>query len=1812
MKKFLSIVLAILMVVTTVPYAFAAATVASGTCGADGSNVSWELDSDGVLTFSGEGATQDYSGPSLSPIYYYKDDVKKIVVNDGVTRLGTYVCFMFTEVTEVSLPESLVSIGENVFAYFKALESIELPDSLTTIGIGAFQGCAFKSITIPEGVTTIDASVFQSCQALETVTFHEGLTTIGKSAFYYCDSLKSISIPASVTTIGEGAFELCDSLESVYVPCSWENNPLYSGFGSALIIADHSIEDGVCSACGCDCPHKNITDGKCDSCGTEGTIVTIEMIDSYGDGWNGNAVVIKQLVDGVYTDTEAGTATIEYGAGGTFTTVLPKDGIFALSWLAGDYPSECSFTIAVDGETVYECVDGSTLTDGQMIYVTCEHISYTDGKCNVCGYECPHENYTDGKCDVCGYECPHENYTDGKCDVCGYECTHESYTDGKCDSCGTEGTIVTIDMTDSYGDGWNGNAVVIKQLVDGVYTDTEAGTATIGDGVSGTFTTFLSKDGIFALSWLTGDYPEECSFTIAVDGETVYECADGRTLTDGQMIYVTCEHTSYTDGKCDVCGYECPHKNITDGKCDSCGTEGTFVTIDMTDSYGNGWNGNAVVIKQLVDGVYTDTEAGTATIEYGVSGTFTTVLPKDGIFALSWLTGDYPEDCSFTIAVDGETVYECADGSTLTDGQMIYVTCEHTSYTDSKCDVCGYECTHESYTDSKCDACGYICTHEGQSGSCQFCGANLGKLIIDVTDEQYVNIGSGQEYYDEDGYIITGTNEDASVRVYEGTDLTLSNLTSGNLDFMYATENSVINITLDGKTEIVNVSLTKQHLVFDGGETDTLKTMSFGTSGHSGSVTVNGGNIDLVTEGGYTTINCVGGFIINGGTVTAYNNSTFVVGCEVTLNGGELNINSTSADTAAVQGSITMKKGTLLTFNAESGMLRYDSYVGYIGKIVMADGADETDCFFVRYDKGSDFVPVFDINSALDGKSYAEIKIDTHEHSFDDTDKCICGALLHRCDFSGEWKYDADKHWKECTSDGCDKISEDADHSFADGKCDCGYACPHSSYTDGICDNCDYECPHEETYKDIVRPVQNADGTWGKGKIVEICYTCGYSSLVKEIERDHEGYAAFDAAVAELEALLNSGEVIDGPKNGYMNTLNNLKSMAYSTVYTEIESAVRSMTGTLEGIIATVEAGVDDGTMKKADFSYMASLLDEVKALIDNNPGNIVPSQSGYYYGPNGFYSSCVNNPNYTQASYDSAMKSYDYENQLKALIAGLKDGTMLKADYTVIDEAIAEIEEKLASENVTDEGKAELEEIKTQLEEKKADGNTSKADLAELEKALGDYEAELDKGIEDGTLVKFSGERVFLELAEEAEKKIDEKYGENAFYDFANENRDSFYNLYDKYFFRAASLEGGTMAENAENIEYIKGMVDELFGKAENCIAGTHNYGKGVLTRPTFETAGYYTYTCTLCGHSYTEPAKKADTTALNDASMKVTEYIDNDTLTQEAKDEIYKSYRDILKNNGNIFDELGFVRGDLVEEDQPAINAVTAELEKIIADAEEKIASGEYVKVDGTKEYNKIADALDAELMENYSQEEFAALAEKAGDEINARLGEIIEKAESLTGTVAENKDALTEIESELRALYAEVKNCLDGVHNGFVYEVTEEAKCGVNAIESATCTLCGEADEREVEGTALEHSFTKYEETEAPKCGVAGKKVAYCDNGCQTTDEKEIAALEHIFLDYVSNGDATCTADGTKTASCVLGCGETDTVTDEGTMLDHADEDGDKLCDDCQAEIVDTCPDCGRREHEQTGIPQYICLIITFIRLVVKLVRALQGVA
>ena len=129
-------------------------------------------------------------------------------------------------VTDLVIPDSVTSIGWRAFYGCSSLTSVEIPDSVISIGNYAFKGCSsLESVVIPDSVTSIGSYVFYGCDSLTSVTIPDSVTSIGSWAFSGCSSLESVSIGNSVMSIGNYAFSGCSSLASVYITdlTAWMN-----------------------------------------------------------------------------------------------------------------------------------------------------------------------------------------------------------------------------------------------------------------------------------------------------------------------------------------------------------------------------------------------------------------------------------------------------------------------------------------------------------------------------------------------------------------------------------------------------------------------------------------------------------------------------------------------------------------------------------------------------------------------------------------------------------------------------------------------------------------------------------------------------------------------------------------------------------------------------------------------------------------------------------------------------------------------------------------------------------------------------------------------------------------------------------------------------------------------------------------------------------------------------------------------------------------------------------------------------------------------------------------------------------------------------------------------------------------------------------------------------------------------------------------------------------------------------------------------------------------------------------------------------
>ena len=163
----------------------------------------------------------DYYYDYEAPWYSRREEIKKVVIKNGVKNIGKYAFKNCKNLTSIKIPNSVTSIGNSAFDGCNSLTSIEIPNSVTSIGDWAFYSCAsLTSIEIPNSVTSIGDRAFEFCTGLISINIPNSITSIGDDAFDNCTSLTSINIPNSVTSIGEWSFYSCTSLTSINIPNS--------------------------------------------------------------------------------------------------------------------------------------------------------------------------------------------------------------------------------------------------------------------------------------------------------------------------------------------------------------------------------------------------------------------------------------------------------------------------------------------------------------------------------------------------------------------------------------------------------------------------------------------------------------------------------------------------------------------------------------------------------------------------------------------------------------------------------------------------------------------------------------------------------------------------------------------------------------------------------------------------------------------------------------------------------------------------------------------------------------------------------------------------------------------------------------------------------------------------------------------------------------------------------------------------------------------------------------------------------------------------------------------------------------------------------------------------------------------------------------------------------------------------------------------------------------------------------------------------------------------------------------------------------
>ena len=268
-KRWLSLALAVLMIITAVP-------LAGGTFEA---RAEGDSSTEGYYTYTVENGEatiidcdESISGDVVIPdvlggypvtrIGYSAfsgcESIETVTIPDSITEMGREAFFGCHNLKEANLGKGLNEISMYAFSDCSKLNTIVIPDNIDSIEFGAFSDCtSLKSVTIGEGTTRISTLAFENCTNLKKVfwnatevsdyghgesweyrvfynagtagdgfdvVFGDNVTVIPEKAFFGCygdemnPKIKSATIGKSVSEIGESAFECCHFLKSITIP----------------------------------------------------------------------------------------------------------------------------------------------------------------------------------------------------------------------------------------------------------------------------------------------------------------------------------------------------------------------------------------------------------------------------------------------------------------------------------------------------------------------------------------------------------------------------------------------------------------------------------------------------------------------------------------------------------------------------------------------------------------------------------------------------------------------------------------------------------------------------------------------------------------------------------------------------------------------------------------------------------------------------------------------------------------------------------------------------------------------------------------------------------------------------------------------------------------------------------------------------------------------------------------------------------------------------------------------------------------------------------------------------------------------------------------------------------------------------------------------------------------------------------------------------------------------------------------------------------------------------------------------------------
>ncbi len=315
MKKVISLCMALMLLLTAFPIsanAYPTEYTEPDSCSGTYYNIDWRYDKDTKTMYFTDNGSKEKAVPAVKPDFYLYESsdaaiwaeidwrpaypwyskntyianfAEHIVINSSITDVIDYMCYKFTKITEINVPNSVKSIGKSAFSGSTKLENISLPENIEdidgsslsspayynndenwqdnifyygdicllhrmfktsentsvkegtrVIADGAFTYYQNSEITLPESVKIIGDEAFSRSQ-LERITLPASVVRIGDKAFTQ-SKIKTITLRENVKSVAISAFDNCSELTDIVV--SGGNNT-YSSVNGILFSKDKKV-----------------------------------------------------------------------------------------------------------------------------------------------------------------------------------------------------------------------------------------------------------------------------------------------------------------------------------------------------------------------------------------------------------------------------------------------------------------------------------------------------------------------------------------------------------------------------------------------------------------------------------------------------------------------------------------------------------------------------------------------------------------------------------------------------------------------------------------------------------------------------------------------------------------------------------------------------------------------------------------------------------------------------------------------------------------------------------------------------------------------------------------------------------------------------------------------------------------------------------------------------------------------------------------------------------------------------------------------------------------------------------------------------------------------------------------------------------------------------------------------------------------------------------------------------------------------------------------------------------------------------------